>query len=57
MDDNDFELNALCGSCEGEGHVSVSKVAVIAGVPQSMVISRPCQWCGDNGRRRLRPPV
>ncbi len=58
MDDNDFELGALCSSCEGEGRVSDPKVAVIAGVPQTVVVSRPCRWCEDSGRRGgLRPPV
>lgn len=57
MNENEVEVSALCSGCDGEGRVPQPTAAVISGVPQTVVVARPCRWCKGSGRRALQPPV
>lgn len=56
-DDTDSTITVHCTHCRGDGVVPVPRMAIIGGVPQTVVTPVTCQWCNDGRRRGFQPPV
>lgn len=56
-DDTDGAITVVCTHCRGDGVVAVERMAIIGGVPQTVLSPVRCEWCDGGRRRGFDPPV
>lgn len=51
------QLRVHCAHCRGDGAIPVQRMAIICGVPRTVVTPQTCPWCDNGTRRGFQPPV